>query len=315
MLDSPRPSPFLCSWWIEATANPGLSLVAVRDGDTLLGGLALQRRRKGGVPWYTAAGSTLQPDHVDVVSRPNQRDHVGAAITAWLRRRGSRVLDLAGIDADAEARNLVGPEEAVVDVIEVAPYCDMSDGYDAYLAGASGSARSMVGRAAPRLKREGVSFRLVDGAGIGQALVGFRDLHQNRWGDESSILPEWSQFAAAITAGWRLGSVMLGELVTEMGVVIAVECVLRAGSRACAYQSGRLDERQWRGSGSVLQAEMMRAAAAAGCTEFDLLRGGEAYKAAWATGQRDVLRMRIGVGLRARAVLTASMRTRQLRQT
>ena len=57
------------------------------------------------------------------------------------------------------------------------------------------------------------------------------------------------------------------------------------------------------GAGTALLAHVVAEAADSGLVEADLLRGGEAYKASFVTATRETHRLRVGHGLRARAVV------------
>lgn len=94
-----------------------------------------------------------------------------------------------------------------------------------------------------------------------------------------------------------------GELVDADGLIVAVELELRAGQRLCFYQAGRVTDHEWRGSGSVLKARIIEAGIAEGFVEFDLLRGGESYKAEWADARRTVVRVQSAVGPLARTLV------------
>jgi CelD/BcsL family acetyltransferase involved in cellulose biosynthesis len=84
--------------------------------------------------------------------------------------------------------------------------------------------------------------------------------------------------------------------------VIAIELDLRAGDRLAFYQAGRRIEREWRGCGSVLRADLIDWACEQGLDEYDLLRGDEPYKADWSDRRRELVRCRVGVGPLGRTV-------------
>ena len=67
------------------------------------------------------------------------------------------------------------------------------------------------------------------------------------------------------------------------------------------------------GAGTAVLAASVEAAAAAGCHEYDLLRGNEPYKQDWSSGHRDVYRLVADVGGRraGASVLAASIDARQ----
>ena len=244
------------------------------------------------------------------------------------------MLDFRGVDPDAL---LVGHTPGVGEIvaIEVAPFTRLPADAAAYLAERPGRFRSTVTRGERRLAREGVTVRLVDGNdhdAVERALDALHRLHDGRWGDTSEFLDEWTSVAAALRRGAAAGAVRFGELVVAgsdaadpdaadsdaacgegsadgeggaAGETIAVEVDLVVGSRAAFYQAGRLTDHRWRASGSVLRMALVRSAIESGATEYDLLRGGEAYKADWARGSRPVMRIRRGVGPLGAAMVAA----------
>ena len=74
-----------------------------------------------------------------------------------------------------------------------------------------------------------------------------------------------------------------------------------------------MTEPEWRGAGTAVLAASVEAAAAAGCHEYDLLRGDEPYKQDWSSGHRDIYRLVADVGGRGAgaSVLAASIDARQ----
>lgn len=306
----PLPSPFLRSWWVDHAAQGAPLIVTVRDDGVLIGGLALQRRIERGVEWLSfLGGGPLEPDHLDAVYAPARRRDVIAALHRWLGE-GDRVLDLDGLVADS-ALALALPSGAVTRSVTPSPYVRLPGSYDEYFAGRHGKLRSTVTRAAKRLDTAGVVFRVDPAAGIDSSLEALHSLHDSRWGDESGFLAAWDGFAASMRAGARAGEVTVSSLVGADGAPIAVELELQVGKRLCFYQAGRLTDHEWRGSGSVLKARIVERAITDGVAEFDLLRGGEPYKAEWAVAARTVRRVQVGTGLRSRGLLTVAAARRR----
>jgi CelD/BcsL family acetyltransferase involved in cellulose biosynthesis len=144
-----------------------------------------------------------------------------------------------------------------------------------------------------------------------EALDRLAKLHDSRWSEESAFLDGWDRFRAAALAGAQEGSVLIHELVAGEGEVVATELDLRSSTRLAFYQAGRRTEREWRGCGSVLRADILDWACTEGIEEYDLLRGDERYKADWSETQRLLVRCRFGVGPLGRgAVLAAVARQR-----
>jgi len=303
----PLPSPFLRSWWIDHVAAGELVLPCWFDGPRLVGGAAFERDRPGrgrlSIERLRNVGQgVLAPDHLDVIATEEHRDRVAAELVEWLQRPGSRIVDLDGLAAGGRlASAFAGHELERVG----APYATLPDDPAAYLAARPGKVRSTISRTAKRFAREGVVHRRVEPDDAPRALDELARLHEGRWAEESSFLEAWGRFRAAALAGVRAGEVRLHEMVTAEGHVVATELDLVVGARTCFYQAGRSTDREWRGGGSVLRAEIIAEAIEAGHGEYDLLRGDEPYKADWSEGRREVVRCRVGVGPSGRAVLAA----------
>lgn len=306
----PLPSPFLRSWWLAEVAVGEPRFVLVFDGEELIGGLALQRSTRAGVEVLQFLGtSALEPDHLDLVAAPDDVATVVAAVRTWLSS-GDRLVDLVGARPAAWVLDAV-PGRGEVTELEVAPYVVLPADRADYLAARQGRTRSTVTRTAKRLAKAGVTFRIVGGGVVGAAdvdrsLAALRDLHDGRWGDESGFLASWDAFAAAARAGAAVGEVRFHELVSADGDIVAIEADFVVGGRMSFYQAGRLTDHELRGSGSVLRYDVIGAAIDTGCTEFDLLRGGEEYKAEWADQRRGLIRIRRGTGLRSQALVAAA---------
>ena len=310
----PLPSPFLRSWWLAHVAVGEPRFVLVFDGPTeaaqLVGGLALQRSVRHGVEWLELLGTgPLEPDHLDVVAAPGRAGDVIATVRAWLSA-GDRVMDFAGVRSSSWLVDAV-PGWGEITALEVAPYVTLPSTADEYLASRGGRTRSTITRSTKRLDKAGVEFRVVDQSSeastVDAALDALRELHDGRWGTASGFLAAWGPFSAAMRAGVGSGEVRFHELVDASGRIIAIEVDFVVGGRMSFYQAGRLTDHDLRGSGSVLRQRVIGAAIESGCTEFDLLRGGEDYKAEWADQRRGLVRVRRGVGPRGRALVAMAL--------
>jgi CelD/BcsL family acetyltransferase involved in cellulose biosynthesis len=301
------PSPFLASWWLDGAVSGRLRIVCCLEGDRLVGGAAFESDRLGrgraAVERLRSPGQgELAPDHLDLVADAGREHEVTERVLGWLRRPGSRLVDLDGLAADG--RLALGLSRQVI-ARDVAPYADLSTGADAYLASRPGKLRSTISRTRKRLEKGGAVLRTIPDGPLGEGaepavaarvLRTLADLHDERWAAESGFLGAWEDFEAAARAGLERGDVFAVELVSAAGEVVATELDLVAGNRVAFYQAGRSTEHQWRGAGSVVKASVIEAAAARGASEYDLLRGDEPYKADWATGRRQLVRVRFGVG-------------------
>ncbi len=291
VLQAPLPSPFLRSWWLESVSErPRFSLVV--EGEALLGGMALERRRVGLLrPWVVPGPVALTPDHVDLVSRPDEVGRVSAALRGEWRRRG-RLVDLAGLHEDAVIGATLGGRPARR--VGAAPYLPLPETVEAMHGRLGRRFLQDVRRHARRLEAEGVVHRVVTGEKVDRQLADLRRLHVLRWGNRSDFASVFEEFARAARAGAARGEVLFHELVhSPTDEVIATSVILQVGGRTSGYQAGRLQDRRFRGSGTVLVVRVLEHAIASGCHELDFLRGNEPYKAEF-TAQARLVYRRIG---------------------
>ena len=301
-------SPFLASWWINNAAEGTPALLCCFAGSELVGGAAFQIDTVGPKPLAVervrcVGQGTLAPDHLDLIAQPDHATEVLDLVLGWLQRPGSRVVDLDGLAATgALAQSLSSHEIARM----AAPWTKLPADSAEYLAARAGQVRSTISRTRKRFVREGVYLRRVPTDDMPSALDRLAELHDSRWSEESSFLDGWKRFRAAAVAGAASESVIIHELVSAEGDVIATELDLLCGNSLAFYQAGRRTEREWRGSGSVLRADILQWACSQGFAEYDLLRGDESYKADWSDTKRQVVRCRMGVGPRGVSLIQAA---------
>ncbi|HWC66532.1 MAG TPA: GNAT family N-acetyltransferase [Acidimicrobiales bacterium] len=287
---APLPSPFLRSWWLEHTCRGEPIFVLLIEGGALVGGLALQERTTFGLLRIELMGSgPLAPDHLDVVAEPGREGDVAAAVHDWLADRNAGVVDFLGLAEQAHAAGCIDHVTAQL-VDERAPYLELPADWATLLTSRSSRVRNTVKRTAKRLARDGVTHRTLGADDADTALDDLERLHRERWGAESSFLGEYARFRAAAAEGMARGELVVHELVAPDGPIASM-AIMHVGGRASFYQSGRSTDPRWRGAGTIVFTDAIEAAIAAGCTEFDLLRGGETYKADWSSGERDVVRI------------------------
>jgi CelD/BcsL family acetyltransferase involved in cellulose biosynthesis len=306
----PLSSPFLASWWLDHAAGGEPVLLTVTDRGDLVGGAAFERDglRVGPVRierLRSLGQGVLAPDHLDVVAADGYEAAVLQTVWSWLRRPGNRVVDLDGLAAEGRLGQALLPWEIGR---VAAPYAVLTASPDNVLLTRPGQLRSTVRRTAKRLGAAGAVVQRVEPAAAPAGLDSLAELHDSRWADQSGFLEGWARFAAAAAAGMAQGRVELHQVVGADGTVVATELDLVTGHRLAFYQAGRRTEREWRGAGSWLRAEILGDAARRGLSEYDLLRGDETYKADWSDGRREVLRARFGVGPLGRTVAAGAAR-------
>ena len=304
------PSPFLRSWWLMGTAGPRRHFLLVVHDDMLLGGLALEQRRRRGMLSLTMMGAgPLCPDHLDLLADRGEEDAVIASISTWLRRSGTRLVDLEGIDADSLLVNAL-PASAHREPLTVAPWTPLPANPDAYLAARPALFRKNLRRASSRLAAEGADHRVKRGASAIRSLDTLRQLHDAQWGNRSRFLPSFDRFAA----GCRLAAEVDELAVHELAIgelVVAIVVVFEVAGRISLYQSARLTDFRWRDATTVLLNAIIRDACTRGFIEVDFLRGDEAYKNNFASEQRQLLTLRMTNGRFAPGVLMAETAARK----
>lgn len=285
------------SWWVDNCALGTPAVIVWRDATgAFVGGAAFEVDRYGTGPLKvervrSLGQGLLAPDHLDVIATAGNHDAVAAATAGWLRSR-DRLVDLDGLaDGGALTRALGARPISRV----AAPYRELDSAEP--LAGLPGKVRSTVKRSAKRLGAAGFHVERVEPAQAAAALDTLLSLHDTRWEDGSDFSGAWHQFREGATTALRRGDAVIHQLIgQEDATVIASELELVAGDRLAFYQAGRLTDHEYRGSGSALKAAIVDWAATSGMHEFDFLRGDEPYKHEWATGSRDVVRVRFGTG-------------------
>jgi CelD/BcsL family acetyltransferase involved in cellulose biosynthesis len=310
---APLPTPFLRSWWLEHTSCGRPVFVLVLDGEVLVGGIALQEeRRRGGTRLRFMGSGPLCPDHLDLLAAPGRESDVVDALRTSLAARDPAIVDLDGMRSGALVTACF--DARAVKLSAKAPYLVLEG--TTPLAGRKSRVRNNVQQTNRRLAKLGAEPRVVPPDDADRAFKALRSLHHERWGNASHFFPVIDRFEAAARIGMSRGELVIHELaVTESAGdrVIAVCVVLRVAGRASYYQAGRLTETEWRGAGTAVLAASIEAAAAAGCHEYDLLRGDEPYKQDWSSGHRDIYRLVADVGGRGAgaSVLAASIDARQ----
>jgi CelD/BcsL family acetyltransferase involved in cellulose biosynthesis len=294
----PLPSPFLRSWWLEATGARRPCFLLVMNGGRLVGGLALEQGRRWPVPWFHLMGAgPLCPDHLDLLAAAGWEDRVVAALAAWMARPGSRVFDLDGVAGHSRIAAAL-PGRVRRKVLDVAPWAPLPADPDDWFRQRPRGLRATVGKASRRLAGQGMEHRVVPVGEVEMALETLQRLHQARWGSGSSFLGCYERFAAAGRLGAARGEFAFHELTAGETVVAAVTS-FEVAERISLYQSGRVPDHRWRSATTVLLARTIQDACRRGFGEVDLLRGAESYKRNFASEAREILQLQAAKGLLA----------------
>lgn len=293
------PSPFLSSWWLGAMASGReATFLLWFEADRLVGGIALSIHQRGPISLVRMLGDgPLAPDHLDLVAAQGREVEVAAALRGWFTDRSPCVIDLRGLAEEAVVLDAM-PPGSLITGLSTAPYMQLPPGGPILPKGRRESFR----RQANRLQALGAVHRVVRGgeAGTERALIELRRLHVEHWGDRSGLARSFPALAGAVRSSG--GAAQVEELVID-GEVVASQVSIDIARRRHLYQSGRSMEHRWRGAGNVLLVHTIQRAQEDGLSEYDFLRGTEAYKYMWSTGERKVLRARGAVGLGPRVEL------------
>jgi CelD/BcsL family acetyltransferase involved in cellulose biosynthesis len=298
---SPSPSPFLRSWWLDAAAEASPRFVVAFDGGSLVGGAAFTTDHRRAVRRYRLLGAALAPHNLDLLAARGYESDVVDAVRGWLGRPGTRIVDLRGIGATALLRRC-SPQQARVDRLDSAPYMKVPATFEEYLTSRNKKLRQEIRRVDRRLTEAGVRYREVDLADTDRALETLERLHRARWGRRSLFLGRFPAFAAAARVGAARGEVVFQELTAE-GEVISTLVTLELSDCCFFYQTGRDPAERWSNSGTMLRAKAVERSCRRGHRKIDLCIGDVAYKVRWADDEQQVARIRWGQGVLGRIVL------------
>jgi len=145
----------------------------------------------------------------------------------------------------------------------------------------------------------------------------FLSLHEARWRADggSQAFPDRRLVGfhrALVPVLAAEGALALWSL-SVCGRTVAMAWTLEDGRRTLYYQSGMAPEWSTRSPGLVLLARVVRDAVERGQEELDFLRGNEAYKYEWATGERRTVRVLWPLTARGHQLLRERRRRAELR--
>jgi CelD/BcsL family acetyltransferase involved in cellulose biosynthesis len=334
--------PWLCLWWRHFGRGQEFVAPVVRDGETLLAGVPLALRRACGTTVAEIVGTGPVPtrgmglaDKADLVVRrdaPAAWPRLAGVVTRLLERVA--VLDLKGLDEGSPTPSRLtpcAPRPGSVRTLarSVSPYLVLPASWDEYLGSRSGGFRKHL-----RKYR-----RLLEQAGAMEIVRLEPDQPLEAWLSEVVAVNQASWTAGRGTNLFRHPRIraFLLDLLRETARQGWLDLhVLRVGGRAVAYElcfdfAGRVfsynsayrRELGRASPGTLLTAAVIEAACRRGRTEYDMLRGDEAYKARWSDRRRGELqlllpaarplaRLYCSLGIQAKARLRSSRRLADL---
>lgn len=304
-------SPFLRSWWLEATSTTRNHFLLVFDGPRLIGGLALERWRLGVVQYFRVlSAGVLCPDHIDLVAAPDQIEHVTRALRAWFLSGPSRILDLEGVSQNA--RILTTFPGSTSSQLDVSRYTPLTGSFDEYLGSRRRTVRQRVRKASRRSAAAGVEFRKLRPDEHCRAMDDYIALNRQR-ADRARLLRKETSLRRAIGLGTQAGEVEIFAAETR-GSSIALSILFRVGNRLHGYQSARDIAQAYDHVGTALQMFVIERAIAEDIDELDFLRGDERHKHSFADEQRQLLTLRAAHGAAGRCGLVILLGALRLRR-
>lgn len=312
---------WMAAWWRHLGGGKKLHLLFVRRNGELIGIAPLYQReiRRGGLSFRALSflgDEAVGSDHLDLLSRSGCEEAVAGAIAqAWseearrdrtgsikaeglLRQRSWDFIALRHLAEDSpHVARLFRLSEQGWRVQrgegEVCPYLRLAPTWEEFLNRLSASMRYTVRRKIRNLEKEHrVEFIRINDLHEGRAgMERLIALHQKRWGERGGSdafasevkLPFHREAAEEF---FRNGTARLFFLKVD-GETVASLYGFLGGRRFFYYQAGF--DPAWKGKsvGLVLMAKCMQTAIEQGWSEFDFLRGPEAYKSHWTSDQRQ----------------------------
>ncbi|MCY1077361.1 GNAT family N-acetyltransferase [Archangium lansingense] len=301
---------WLFGWHLQLGGRRRLFLLTVRDESGVLAGvlpLSLEERRWGGVrlKWLRWLGDEgVGSDYLDALLRPGDEAALADVLADALERVQHEwdILELSDVEetsptvalleASCRARgwNLerTGRNRCPYEVFEA------GERFDTFLA-RTARADNFVRRRKWLERQAGFSLtRAEKPEELARALPEFFRLHELRWGARSGLCaPDVQAFHQAVVPLLSAAGKVRIYLLSVGGRAVASVYALRHGRTFSYYNAGYDPEWKSRSVGLVLVGETFRDALAEGFSEYDFLRGVEAYKSDWARQLRTTVRLRI----------------------
>ena len=283
---------WLTAWWRHFSPGPLFVLTARREGRLI--GLAPGYIEDGPLGRRVLPLGISLSDHLDILADPDCEAAAlaGLADAALSRADAWDVWELEELPPDAVALRLPLPHGWHETSHEQTP-CPLLTfaGNPSFPSDFPRCKRRHLNLARNRVGRRGEHhIELAQDAGVQAALEHLFRLHRLRWesrGGAGVLAPAAVQaFQRDATPGLqkagllRLYTLAIGE------DVVAAHYQLLHGRRSYEYLTGFDPAYEFESPGLILFAHAIEQAAAAGCTEVDLLRGGEPYKYEWGAVDR-----------------------------
>lgn len=310
-METASPNPFLTwgwisAWWRQFGKGKRLDVLAIRNNGELIGiaPFYLETVRLMRIPFRRLSllgDEGVGSDHLDLISRRGLEETVAAAVARFWLERGFE-WDFVHFRGFAEAAPSLSVftrelgEEWVVqnEEEEVCPYLPLDPTWDDYLNRLSGSMRYTIRRKIRNLeKNEKIELVMLEEVEAGRrGMARLIELHQKRWnaqgGSAAFITESKIPFHRQTSDYFFEKGIAKLFFLNVNGEAVASLYGFAMGGKFFYYQAGFDPSWGDRSVGMVLMAKSIQAAISRGWSEFDFLRGPEAYKSHWTSAQRKI---------------------------
>jgi CelD/BcsL family acetyltransferase involved in cellulose biosynthesis len=274
------------SWYMGSCLQPGSPLlITLRAGRSLVGVLPLF------VPEGEADAHfpTRMSDYNDAIVLDHCPDYAARLIDAALE--AVPAVTLMQLRDDSAALPAARDRGELYPIPSIGTFARLN-GYDAWLAQRSRAFRKNLFRAQRAAAAAGLHIRELTDA----RLETFLTLHEQRQDKSCFAIPR--NRALIDFAFERLiaeGRIRLFGLF-DGATLAAVDVAMRGFDALCTWNGGFLPGYARFSPGNLLLAHEVSVACTEGIGEFDLMRGGQPYKASWAGERRSIFTVRIARG-------------------
>lgn len=302
---------WISQWWVCMGRGHELFVVAVRDQDGRLVGVApLYISRQAGALRIRRLGflgdSLVGSDYLDVLMDEAKGTAVLQCLSSFIlgQKKDWDYIDLADTLAESNAARLceklvTSRMNAEVIPSSICPYIVLPGTVESYLNSLGSKTRKRLRYNLRSLQREGnVEFAIAtSGAELERAYEQLLNLHRARLGTRGRasafVEPRVAEFhRKALDTLASEGRVRI-YLLKLNGESIAALYALSASSRMSFYQSGMNPAYGRFSVGSLLIQYAIEDAIQSQLSEFDFLRGDEQYKLSWTSHKRQMYCVRV----------------------
>jgi CelD/BcsL family acetyltransferase involved in cellulose biosynthesis len=301
---------WLATWLQELAPDAALHVLTAWEDDRLVAAFPLfgTAEEGRGRRWGIMGTGTLTPNHLDVIAAPEVLKPAREGFVALLLEESASwdMLEFDKLPADSDTPAVIESLFAQAglttscSVSAICPFCELPPTYEAYVASRKKHIRKEIRQAYRWLAEDPGVRKLALADTESAALEAQKTLqrfHQTRWrakGYPGAFAdPRVARFHELIVhASFEAGDLRIYTL-TDGDEIVAVSYNFLIGHTMQGYLSS-FDEK-WAASspGVLLRTYVMEQSIAEGAARFDFLEGTERYKAAWCTGERKNLRLRV----------------------